>query len=157
VREILQSQSGISSVLDRDEQQSLGVNHPRAGDLVALAAEQSWFTYYYWLDDAVAPDFARTVDIHRKVGYDPAELFIDPRIRLPAVGIAKFLLAKKLGLRGLLNVVPLDATLVKGSHGRVPESPEHHPLLIIDRQKSTAADEIPAREVYRILRDLCGR
>jgi predicted AlkP superfamily pyrophosphatase or phosphodiesterase len=157
VREVLQARSGISKVLDRTEQRSLGVNHPRAGDLVAVAAAQHWFTYYYWLDDAVAPDFARTVDIHRKVGYDPAELFIDPRIRLPAVHIAKFLLAKKLGLRGLLNVVPLDATLVKGSHGRIPESSDDHPLLIIDRGKSVPGDEIPAREVYRILRDLCGR
>ena len=42
--------------------------------------ESSWFTYYYWLDDAKAPDFARCVDIHRKPGYDPAELFIDPEI-----------------------------------------------------------------------------
>ena len=60
----------------------MGIDHPRAGDLIAVAAPDAWFTYYYWLDDAVAPDFARCVDIHRKPGYDPVELFLDPKIPL---------------------------------------------------------------------------
>ena len=88
-----------------------------------IAKSNAWFTYYYWLDDTVAPDFARCVDIHRKVGYDPVELFLDPQLKFPKLKIAKFLLKKKLGFRALLEVIPLDASLVKGSHGRdnVPE------------------------------------
>ena len=56
------------------------IDHARAGDLIAVAEARGWFTYYYWLDDRRAPDFARTVDIHRKPGYDPVELFLDPAI-----------------------------------------------------------------------------
>ena len=92
--------------------------HERAGDLVAISNENAWFTYYYWQDDAVAPDFARCVDIHRKIGYDPVELFIDPELKFPMLKVAKFLAKKKLGFRAMLDVIPLDATLVKGSHGR---------------------------------------
>ena len=106
--------------LGEPEKIAAGIEHPRAGDLIAVAAENAWFTYYYWLDDARAPDFARTVDIHRKPGYDPVELFLDPKIPLPKLKIAWRLLQKKLGLRMLMDVIPLDATLVKGSHGRRP-------------------------------------
>jgi predicted AlkP superfamily pyrophosphatase or phosphodiesterase len=95
----------------------------RAGDFIAVAEPDAWFTYYFWDDDALAPDYARTIDIHRKPGYDPCELFIDPALSVPKLRVAKFLLKKKLGLRGLLEVIPLDAALVRGSHGRdqVPE------------------------------------
>jgi predicted AlkP superfamily pyrophosphatase or phosphodiesterase len=154
-RSILESQAGIDAVMDRTQQAALGLNHPRAGDLIAVADERSWFTYYYWLDDRVAPDFARTVDIHRKIGYDPAELFIDPAIKLPAARVAAFLLRKKLGLRTLLEVVPLDATLVKGSHGRVPESSENHPVVICDQSIAHPADEMRATDVYGLLRNAC--
>jgi predicted AlkP superfamily pyrophosphatase or phosphodiesterase len=117
VRELLQRTEGVDEVRDGN------VCGDRAGELIAVAKPDAWFTYYYWLDDAKAPDFARTIDIHRKPGYDPAELFVDPAIACPKLKIAKFLLKKKLGFRGLLDVIPLDATLVKGSHGRdnVPE------------------------------------
>ncbi len=116
VRELLENTPGIDEIRTQ--------NHDRAGDLVAIAKPDSWFTYYYWENDDLAPDFARTIDIHRKPGYDPCELFIDPSISFPKAKIAKFLLKKKLGIRGLLEVIPLDATLVKGSHGRdqVPDS-----------------------------------
>lgn len=90
----------------------------RAGDLIAVSEQDAWFTYYYWFDGTKAPDFARCVDIHRKPGYDPVELFLDPQLKAPQLKVAKFLLKKKLGLRGLLDVIPLDASLVKGSHGR---------------------------------------
>ena len=101
-----------------------GVGTQRAGDLIAVAEPDAWFTYYYWEDDAKAPDFARCIDIHRKPGYDPVELFLDPEIALPKAKIAGFLLRKKFGMRALLDVIPLDASLVKGSHGRdkVPEA-----------------------------------
>lgn len=153
-RSAVLSQEGVELVLDRTEQASLGINHPRAGDLVAIADARSWFTYYYWLDDAVAPDFARTVDIHRKIGYDPVELFIDPNLRVPAARIAAFLLKKKLGVRGLLEVIPLDPTLVKGSHGRIPERTEDHPVLIADRLGS-APSVIHATDICRLLGAIC--
>src|SRR5436190_29028 len=103
VRSVLQSEPGIEAVLDHHQQISLGINHSRAGDLIAIANPRSWFTYYYWMDDSLAPDFARTIDIHRKIGYDPAELFVDPAIKFPAARIAAFLLKKKLHIRGLLE------------------------------------------------------
>jgi len=122
VRALLEGTDGIDEVRDR--------NHERAGNLIAVAKPEAWFTYYYWNDDAKAPDYARTIDIHRKPGYDPCELFIDPAIRFPKPKIAKFLLKKKLGIRGLLDVIPLDASLVKGSHGRDDVSEEERPVLI---------------------------
>src|SRR6185437_12049209 len=108
------------TILGAKEKSELGIDHPRAGDLISIAGENSWFTYYYWTDDAVAPDFARTVDIHRKPGYDPVELFLDPNIANPKLKIAWRLLQKKLGFRMLMDIIPLDATLVKGSHGGRP-------------------------------------
>ena len=122
VKALLENTAGVDEVRLR--------NHERSGDLIAIAKPNAWFTYYYWTDDAKAPDFARTIDIHRKPGYDPCELFIDPEIPFPKLKIAKFLLKKKLGIRGLLDVIPLDPTLVKGSHGRdqVPDSEK--PVLI---------------------------
>jgi len=147
VREIVEAQPGVAELR--------GQIHPRGGDLVAVADERSWFTYYYWLDDAIAPDFARTVDIHRKIGYDPAELFIDPAIKLPAARVASFLLKKKLGLRGLLSVIPLNAKLVRGSHGRMPERAEDRPILITEREVDGFAPELPATAVYQIIKQLC--
>ena len=107
-----------------------GLDHPRSGELVAVAAPNAWFTYYYWLDDARAPDFARTVEIHRKPGYDPVELFLDPAIRHPKLAIGARLAKRALGFRALMDVIPLDAALVKGSHGRVTARPEDGPLVI---------------------------
>jgi predicted AlkP superfamily pyrophosphatase or phosphodiesterase len=154
VRSVVAAEEAVEKVLDRTEQAALGINHARAGDLVAIADSRSWFTYYYWLDDAVAPDFARTVDIHRKIGYDPVELFIDPKIKFPVGRVAGFLLKKKLGIRGLLDVIPLDPSLVKGSHGRIPESSKDHPVIIADRLGSSS-DTLQATDIYRLLHDTC--
>ncbi len=111
------------------EEVRIGVGE-RAGDFIAIAEPNAWFTYYYWLDDALAPDFARCVDIHRKIGYDPVELFIDPKLKFPRLKIAKFLAKKKFGFRALLDVIPLDPSLVKGSHGRDNVSESEQPILI---------------------------
>jgi predicted AlkP superfamily pyrophosphatase or phosphodiesterase len=119
--EILRALPGVASVLQGEALRAHGLAHPRAGDLVAVARRGAWFTYYYWLDDARAPDFARTVDIHRKPGYDPCELFLDPALRFPKLRIARRLAQKKLGMRYLMDVIPLDAQLVRGSHGRLPD------------------------------------
>ena len=130
VRALLEKTEGVQFVLDHDAQRERGVRHERAGDLIALAEEDVWFSYYYWLDDARAPDFARTVDIHRKPGFDPAELFMDPALSSPKGRIAWRLLQKKLGFRMLMDVIPLDASLVKGSHGCRPVSRADWPVLI---------------------------
>ena len=150
VRELVANLPGVSQVLDREEKRAAGIEHSRAGDLVAVADEHAWFTYYYWLDDAMAPDFARTVDIHRKPGYDPVELFFDPAIRNPKAYVAWRLLKKKLGLRMLMDVVPLDATLVKGSHGCRPRSKKEWPVLIAPSELVPAELESP--DVYHVIR-----
>ncbi|MDT8904900.1 alkaline phosphatase family protein [Pseudomonas prosekii] len=130
VKALLQRQAGIEQVLDKDEQRTWHLHHPRSGELVAVASADYWFDYYYWLDDRKAPDFARTVDIHRKPGYDPLELFIDPTIRFPRLKVARRLLQKKLGFRYYMDLIPLDTGLIRGSHGRLPTSEETGPLLI---------------------------
>src|SRR6266404_6266267 len=150
VRSLLEKTPGVSAVLGAKEKAALGIDHPRAGDLIAVAEENAWFTYYYWLNDAVAPDFARTVDIHRKPGYDPVELFLDPRIKAAKLKIAWRLLQKKLGMRMLMDVIPLDATLVKGSHGRRPSDSADYPVLISPVLLSAA--QIEAVDVYHILK-----
>jgi hypothetical protein len=82
----------------------------------------------------VAPDFARTVDIHRKPGYDPVELFFDPALRQPKLAAGWRLAKRKLGMRSLLDVISLkDTALVKGSHGRLTDDPSEGPLVISDR------------------------
>jgi predicted AlkP superfamily pyrophosphatase or phosphodiesterase len=152
VRSLLEKSSGIERVLASTEKHDAGLDHSRAGDLVAVADEHSWFTYYYWLDDNKAPDFARTVDIHRKPGYDPVELFLDPAIKAPMAKIGLKLLRKKLGFRMLMDVIPLDATLVKGSHGRVPADRKEWPILIAPSR--FAADNLESTDIFRIIQDL---
>ncbi|MBM3969654.1 MAG: alkaline phosphatase family protein [Planctomycetes bacterium] len=120
VAELLRRTLGIERVLDRAAQAEFGIDHERSGELVAIAAPGAWFTYYFWLDDALAPDYARTVDIHRKPGYDPVELFLDPKLRIPKLRIARRLMQKRLGLRYYMDVIGLDASIVLGSHGRLP-------------------------------------
>ena len=119
----------MADVLDRAAQAACGIDHSRAGELVAVAAPDAWFTYYFWDDDRRAPDYARTVDIHRKPGYDPVELFLDPGLRFPRAKVASILLRKAAGFRTLMDVIPLDAHLVRGSHGRLPSSPASGPLV----------------------------
>jgi predicted AlkP superfamily pyrophosphatase or phosphodiesterase len=151
VRDVLEKTPGVGEVLGEAEKSAAGLAHPRAGDLIAVAQENAWFTYYYWLDDSRAPDFAQTVDIHRKPGYDPVELFLDSKIPLPKLKIAWRLLQKKLGFRMLMDVIPLDATLVKGSHGRRPADKKDWPVFITDRSGLLAAKEIESTDVYHAL------
>jgi hypothetical protein len=120
----------VARVLGPEEKHVEGLDHERSGDLVAVSAEDAWFTYYYWNEDTKAPDFARCVDIHRKYGYDPVELFVDPKLSLPKLRIGAKLLRKALGFRVLMDVIPLDASLVKGSHGACPQDVREWPVLI---------------------------
>jgi predicted AlkP superfamily pyrophosphatase or phosphodiesterase len=130
VRKLCEGLDGVEQVLDSGGKLAAGLDHERAGELVLVSRADRWFSYYFWLDDARAPDYARTVDIHLKPGYDPVELFIDPALTFPMLKVGRRLLARKLGFRNLLDVIPLDATLVKGSHGRLTDRPEDGPLLM---------------------------
>ncbi|MEM9368155.1 MAG: nucleotide pyrophosphatase/phosphodiesterase family protein [Planctomycetota bacterium] len=122
VRRRLETVAGVAAVVSPAE---LGLNHERSGDWIALSEPDAWFAYPYWLDDSNAPDFAATVDIHRKPGYDPCELFMTSKLRAGAR-----LLQKKLGFRYKMDVIPLDASLVKGSHGLLASDPNDGPLVI---------------------------
>ena len=126
---------------------------PHFQDLpLSVADTNAWFTYYYWQDDDRAPDFARTVDIHRKPGYDPCELFLDPQLSFPKLRIAKRLLQKKLGFRMLMDVIPLDAGLVRGSHGACPEGEEHWPVVITQQHNNLPDNQIRSTDVYNVIR-----
>jgi predicted AlkP superfamily pyrophosphatase or phosphodiesterase len=149
---------GVAEVLDRPAQAGYGLDHLRSGELVLVAEPGAWFTYYYWLDDTCAPDFARLVEIHRKPGYDPAELLFDPAApgaakRRGAVALAR----KKLGLRYLMNVVGLDpgAAAVRGSHGRLPDDPADGPVLLCSSPRG-ARTQCAATEVKDIMLELSG-
>lgn len=157
VQAVLTETTGVEKVLGKVEKHYAGLNHARSGDLVAIADAHSWFTYYYWQDDAKAPDFARCVDIHRKCGYDPVELFIDPELKFPKLKLALTLAKKKLGFRYLMDVIPLDASLVKGSHGRIPEDREDWPVLIGDFPHLPPNSPVRADQVYGHLAAVCSR
>ena len=156
VKSTLETVDGIEMVLDRRQQAEFGIDHERSGELVVVAAPGAWFTYYFWLDDVVAPDYARTVDIHRKPGYDPVELFVDPKIRFPKLRIARRLAQKKLGFRYYMDLTSLDANLVKGSHGRLPTpgKEELEAPVFISSSRSIERDEIPMTAVKEMLLEL---
>jgi predicted AlkP superfamily pyrophosphatase or phosphodiesterase len=151
IRDLCRSIPGVEQVLDRKAQADLSIAHARSGDLMLVAAEGHWFSYPYWLDDAKAPDFARTVDIHHKPGYDPCELFLDPKITSPKLKIALTLLKKKLGFRALMDVIPLNADLVRGSHGRVATSKRRQPIMITQRDLKDLPEEIPCHTVRDVI------
>ena len=132
VRDLLAALPGVARVVSGEERGALGLNHERSGDLILLSDPDAWFAYPFWLDDRLAPDYARAVDIHRKPGYDPCELFFDPKLWWPKGRVLRRFLQKKLGFRTLFDVVPLDAGLVRGSHGLRATEPRDRPLLIGD-------------------------
>jgi predicted AlkP superfamily pyrophosphatase or phosphodiesterase len=130
VRKLLAAEAGVARVLDRSEQAELGIDHERSGELVCVAEKGCWFAYHYWLDEARRPDFAPTVDIHRKPGYDPTELFFDPKLRWPKLRAARRVLQKKLGFRYLVDVIGTDPSIVRGSHGRLYEDDEAGAVIV---------------------------
>src|SRR5690606_33527675 len=144
-RILVEGVAGVARVLDRAQQAGLQIGHERAGDLVALSTADAWFAYPYWLDDANAPDFARSVDIHRKSGYDPCELFLAGS----KAGMGMTLLRKKLGLRYRFKSCPLDASIVKGSHGLPAADPEDGPVI--------AGSELPEASSMLEVKDLALR
>ena len=144
---------GVEAVLDEAGKQAAGLDHARSGELVAVARADSWFTYYHFLDDAKAPDFARTVDIHRKPGYDPVELFIDRNIAFPKLAVATRLARKMIGMRYLMDVIGLDATVVRGSHGRPTDRPEDGPLIISSEGGLLPPGPVAATAVKQLMLD----
>jgi len=156
VKSAVEAIEGIARVLDAEGQRAEGLDHARSGDLVAFSAEDAWFTYYYWDDDARAPDFARCVDIHRKYGFDPVELFVDPKIALPKLKIVGKLLRKALGFRMLMDVISLDPSLVKGSHGTCPADSSEWPVLI-GTGDAPPTQPIAATDVHDRLLQFCLR
>ncbi|QWF85954.1 alkaline phosphatase family protein [Amycolatopsis sp. CA-230715] len=156
VRAVLGELAGVDEVLDREAQARYGLDHERAGDLVAVAEPDAWFTYYYWTDDDRAPDFARGVEIHRKPGYDPAELFFDPADRLAKAKAGVNLAKKFAGLRYAMNVVPTDPRWVRGSHGRLPDNAGDGPVLLCSDRAAEPPGRLAATEVHPLLLSLQG-
>ncbi len=144
---------GVGKVIPKDKLEANHLNHERAGDFVLVADKDSWFTYYFWEDDAVAPDYARMVDIHKKPGYDPVEMFTDPADKLVVPKVMWKLLKKKLGFRTVMDVIPLKAELVKGSHGRIPEDKQDWPILVTNSGGNLPQQELLATEVYQVLKN----
>ncbi len=140
VRDVLAGLKGVARLLDGEEREEIHLRHERSGELIALADADAWFAYPFWLDDRQAPDYARTVDIHRKPGFDPCELFFDPRLLWPRGRAMWRLIQKKLGFRTLFDVVPLDTGLVRGSHGLPAADVQDRPLLIGEGPAPEAAD-----------------
>lgn len=148
---LLEAIPGVGQVLSGPDLKKQGIDHERCGDLVLIADRESWFTYYYWEDDRKAPDFARAVDIHKKPGYDPVEMFLDPLDKLIYPRLAWKLLKKKLGFRTVMDVIPLRAELVKGSHGRIPEETADYPVFITSNSEIDLPEKIDAVAVYHLL------
>lgn len=155
VRALLEATPGVDQVLDRAGQAAYGLDHERSGDLVLVAEPRAWFTYYYWLDDERAPDFARGVEIHRKPGYDPAELFFDPADRSAKARAGLGLVRKKLGLRYAMTVVPLDPRWVRGSHGRLPADPVDGPVVITS-DAGLRRETVAAADVHDLVLEAAG-
>lgn len=152
VKLLLKTTDGVDLILDRSEQRQFGIDHERSGELVVASAPDAWFTYYFWDDDRFAPDYARTIDIHRKPGYDPVELFVDPKLSFPQLRIARRLAQKFLGFRYYLDIIGLDATIVKGSHGRLP-TPGRETIeapVFISSSRRIEQDDIPMTAVKEL-------
>lgn len=154
VRDLIRELPGVADVLEGDRIREAGLAHPRSGELIALAAPGAWFTYYYWLDDAKAPDFAPTVDIHNKPGFDPAELHLDPGLTLPKIRILRRLLQKKLGFRYTLDVIPTNGQQVKGSHGRLLTDPDLFPVFLTQTPLE-APETLNATQIHDLLLHIC--
>ena len=140
---------GVARVLEGEELERAGLQNPRSGDLVALAEENAWFAYYHWEEDEKAPEFARCIDIHRKYGYDPAELFLNPDLSIPKLRILQKLLTKKMGFRTHMDLIPLDAGLVQGSHGVIPANSLDWPVLLAP--DGIAGEEIEAVDIFEVI------
>ncbi|WP_405396090.1 alkaline phosphatase family protein [Maribacter sp. Asnod2-G09] len=153
VAELMKSIDGVEKVLYGEDLKTYHIDHERCGDIVVVADKDSWFTYYFWLDDAKAPDYARMVDIHKKPGYDPVEMLTDPKDKLVMAKVVGKLLKKKMGFRTVMNIIPIDATLIKGSHGRLTEDVEDFPVFISNHKTRDKDKKISAIQVRDLIED----
>jgi predicted AlkP superfamily pyrophosphatase or phosphodiesterase len=148
IKQLFEQQPGVARVLDEAGKRELGLDHERAGELVLLAEPNAWFTYYYWQDDKRAPDFAGSVEIHKKPGYDPCELFFNPKLAAPMLAMAGKLIRKKLGFRYVMDVISMEPKQVKGSHGLAVDHPDATPIFM-----TTYAPLLPANTL--VATDVC--
>lgn len=142
---------GVHEVLGVEGKRRYALDHERSGDLISVAKPDAWFTYYYWLEDSKAPDFARTVDIHRKPGYDPVEMFLDKTKKGMTLRISWKLFRKALGFRTIMNVIPLDASLIKGSHGISNGLRSNWPILAGGPEAPIPDHDLAATDVQGII------
>lgn len=126
IGELFRHQAGIAEVLVGAERARYHLDHPRSGEVVLISTPQSWQAYYWWFDDSRAPRYARTVDIHRKPGYDPVELFFDPATK----------------------GIPLDATRIKGSHGAPATDAAQKTVLLASEPLRFSAPAVTDTEVF---------
>jgi predicted AlkP superfamily pyrophosphatase or phosphodiesterase len=152
VRRLLERLPGVDQVLDAGAKRAAGLDHPRSGELVAVARADRWFTYYYWLEDDPPPRRARTVD-PGKPGFDPAELLVDPAVRLPSLRFLASRIRATLGLPARLELTPVDASLVRGSHGRLETDPRRGPFLVTTEPGLLGAGAVAAVDVKELLLD----
>jgi hypothetical protein len=129
VADLFRGREGLAEVLSGDERKKYALDHERAGDVVLVSTANSWQAYYYWLDDAKAPKFARTVDIHNKPGYDPVELHFDFATKS----------------------IPLDAKLVKGSHGAPATSADQRGVILSSRPTALNESWLHDTDVCRVV------
>ena len=149
---LFKNTKGVEKVLVDQDLVNAHIQHERCGDIVLVADRDSWFTYYFWEDDAKAPDYARMVDIHKKPGYDPVEMLVDPKDKLVTLKVIWKLLKKKLGFRTVLDIIPLNANLIKGSHGRIPEDKGDYPILISNKKGVDLPEEMQAVDVFSVIK-----
>jgi predicted AlkP superfamily pyrophosphatase or phosphodiesterase len=129
VADLFRGQPGMAEVLVGTQRARYALDHDRSGEVVLISTPNSWQAYYWWLSDDRAPKFARTVDIHRKPGYDPVELFFDPATKS----------------------IPLNAALVKGSHGAPATDPSQHTVLIASQPVLPSGPTVADTDVFGIV------
>ena len=153
VATLIKAVEGVEKVLYGEDLKDYHIDHDRCGDIVVVADKDSWFTYYFWLDDAKAPDYARMVDIHKKPGYDPVEMMTDPKDKLVMAKVVGKLIQKKMGFRTVMDIIPINATLIKGSHGRITEDVEDYPIFISNHSFGKKNQTISAIQVRDLIED----
>jgi len=129
VAELFRHQPGVTEVLVGSERARYCLDHPRSGEVVLVSTPESWQAYYWWLDDARAPRFARSVDIHRKPGYDPVELFFDPATKS----------------------IPLDASRVKGTHGAPATDPSQKTVVLASEPLRFAGPTVADTDLFGLV------
>jgi hypothetical protein len=151
IKALFETQEGVGRVLDQEGKREFGLDHERSGELVLLAKPNAWFTYYYWQDDNRAPDFAASVDIHKKPGYDPCELFFNPKLPMPMLSMVGKLIRKKLGFRYVMDVISMEPTQVKGSHGLAIDNPDATPIFMTTHKSLLPNNPIAATDVCDLI------